>query len=359
MCDAIYIHIPFCINKCEYCDFLSFNSTPDKRHEYVRYLKKEIKLYPEYEYDTVYFGGGTPSLLDPSEIKEILDMLKIKEGAEVTLEANPKSVDFEKLKRFREAGINRLSIGVQSFNSHYLKIMGRLHTDTEAVRIYEDARRAGFDNISLDLMFSLPGQSIEEVREDLDKIIQMRPEHISIYSLIWEEGTPLYRKLLDGELEETDNEIEAEMYELIIDSLKRAGYIHYEVSNFALPGKEARHNSKYWENKEYVGAGLGASGYIGNQRYKNAVKFEDYYGKIRNNEVPVESVEQVTSHEKDEYKYILGLRLLEKGVKAEGEYINKCMELEKKGYLMKKSDRYILTSRGLMIANDVLEEFID
>jgi oxygen-independent coproporphyrinogen-3 oxidase len=359
MCDAIYIHVPFCINKCEYCDFLSFKSTSDQRHEYVKYLKKEIELYPKYEYDTVYFGGGTPSLLDPSEIKEILNILEIKEGAEVTLEVNPKSVDFVKLKEFKNAGINRLSIGVQSFDPHYLKLIGRLHTDIEAVEIYEDARRAGFENISLDLMFSLPGQCIEDVRKDLVKITKLRPEHISIYSLIWEEGTPLYRKLLKEEVKETENEVEADMYELIIGFLKKEGYIHYEVSNFALPEKEARHNSKYWENKEYVGVGLGASGYIGNQRYKNAVKFEDYYGKIRNNEMPVESKEEISFREKNEYKYILGLRLLEKGVIPEGEYINKCLELEKKGYLMKKSGRYILTSEGLMVANDVFENFID
>jgi len=358
MCDAIYIHIPFCINKCQYCDFLSFKSTPYKRREYVEYLKKEIKLYPEFEYDTVYFGGGTPSLLDPFEVKEILELLQIREDSEVTLEVNPKSVDLEKLRAFRNAGINRLSIGVQSFDPYYLKLIGRLHTGIEAEEVYRDARKAGFENVSLDLMFSLPGQSIEDVRKDLVKIAKLRPEHISIYSLIWEEGTPLYEKLLKGELKETDNEIEAEMYELIIDFLKSKGYIHYEVSNFSLPGKEARHNTKYWENKEYLGAGLGASGYIGNQRYKNAVNFEDYYGKIDNSEKPYEEVEVLKEKEKDEYRYILGLRLLEKGVEADKEYIDKCVELEKKGYLMKKSGRYILTHKGLMIANDVFEEFI-
>jgi oxygen-independent coproporphyrinogen-3 oxidase len=358
MTDAIYIHVPFCINKCEYCDFLSFKSTPSKRKEYVEYLKKEIKLYPEFDYDTVYFGGGTPSLLDPLEIKEILELLHIKENAEVTLEVNPKSVNFEKLRAFRDAGINRLSIGVQSFDPYYLKLIGRLHTDIEAEEIYREARKAGFDNISLDLMFSLPGQSIEDVKKDLIKITGLRPEHISIYSLIWEEGTSLYEKLLKGELKETDNEIEAKMYELIIEFLKSEGYIHYEVSNFSLPGNEARHNTKYWENKEYLGAGLGASGYIGNQRYKNAVNFKDYYGKIDNNKKPYEEVEVLNEKEKEEYRYILGLRLLEKGVEADGEYNNKCLKLEKKGYLTKKSGRYILTPKGLMIANDVFEEFI-
>ncbi len=359
MIDAIYIHIPFCINKCQYCDFLSFKSSPDKRREYVKYLKKEIELYPEYKYDTVYFGGGTPSLLEPQDIKEILEMLKIKKGAEVTLEVNPKSVDFEKLKSFKRAGINRLSIGVQSFNPHYLKLMGRLHTGSEAEEVYMEARRAGFENISLDLMFSLPGQGIDDVRKDLEKITSLKPEHISIYSLIWEEGTPLYAKLIEGELAETDNEVEAGMYELIIDYLKKYGYIHYEISNFALPDKEARHNTKYWENKEYVGVGLGASGYIGNQRYKNAVNFQEYYGKIDSDEKPYEDKEEVTEKSKEEYRYILGLRLLEKGVEAKGEYINKCMELAKKGYLTKKSGKYVLTKKGLMVANDVFEEFID
>ncbi|MGL4980944.1 MAG: radical SAM family heme chaperone HemW, partial [Fusobacteriaceae bacterium] len=312
--DAIYIHIPFCLKKCSYCDFLSFSgSKADEREQYVDYLIKEIKLYPENSYDTVYFGGGTPSILNPEQIKRILDVLKIEEGAEVTLETNPKTVDYEKLLKFKEVGINRLSIGVQSFNEKHLKNLGRLHKATEAEEIYNEARRAGFDNISLDLMFSLPEESQEELKEDLDKIFQLKPEHFSIYSLIWEEGTEIFKKLEKGEYQETENEIEAEMYKYIIAKSRDEGYNHYEISNFALPQKEARHNSKYWRNEEYLGIGLGASGYFQGVRYKNIENFREYYDMIEDIKKPISETEIVEQTDKETYRNILGLRLLQEG----------------------------------------------
>ena len=359
MCDAIYIHIPFCMNKCEYCDFLSFKSVESERDRYVDYLVKEIELYPKYSYDTVYFGGGTPSLLKPEDIKRILDKLDINEDAEVTLEVNPKTVDYEKLRGLKEAGINRVSIGVQSFNEKHLKTLGRLHDKDRAITTFETAREVGFDNISIDLMFSLPNQTIDELKEDLGQIKAMKPEHISIYSLIWEEGTPFYEKLGKGEYTETDNDIEADMYEGIIDSLKEAGYVHYEISNFSLPKKEARHNSKYWENREYVGVGLGASGYLDEIRYKNIVDFEVYYDKIDIKIRPRLEEETVDSEALEEYKFILGLRLLEVGVEAKGNYLRKCVELKDKGYLKIKDGKFVLTEQGVFLANNVFEEFLD
>ena len=359
MCDAIYIHVPFCMNKCEYCDFLSFKSVGSERDKYVEYLLKEIDLYPEYSYDSVYFGGGTPSLLKPEDIKKILGKMKIGEGAEVTLEVNPKTVDYDKLKALREAGINRISIGMQSFNEKHLKTLGRLHDRGRAIETYEAGKRAGFDNISIDIMFSLPNQTMEELREDLAQVKKMKPEHISIYSLIWEEGTPFFDKLERGEYSETDNDLEGEMYEEIIRELGDAGYVHYEISNFALPGLEARHNSKYWENREYVGLGLGASGYLDRVRYKNIVEFESYYDKIDEKTRPVETTEEVSSEMEREYKFILGLRLLTRGVDAKGRYLDKCLELEKKGFLIRKGDKFILSERGVFIANNVFEEFLD
>ena len=278
MVDGIYIHIPFCLNKCNYCDFLSFKSNGEERKKYVDYLLKELDLYPNYRYNTVYFGGGTPSLLDLEDVERILKRLDIAENAEVTMEVNPKTVDFDKLCKLRKIGINRLSIGIQSFDEKYLKILGRMHTSEEGIETFENARRAGFDNISLDLMFSLPGQNVEEVLKDLNKLLDMKPEHFSIYSLIWEEGTVFFEKLKKGILRETENEIEAEMFEKIIDTAEKRGYLHYEISNFCLEGKEAVHNTKYWENKEYLGIGLGASGYLENIRYKNQMKFLEYYG---------------------------------------------------------------------------------
>jgi len=359
MIDAIYIHIPFCMNKCEYCDFLSFKSTGSERDRYVDYLIKEIELYPGYKYDTVYFGGGTPSLLKPEDIERILNKLNINKGTEVTLEVNPKTVDYDKLRAFREAGINRMSIGVQSFNEKHLKTLGRLHDRERAITTFESARSAGFDNISIDLMFSLPDQTMDELSEDLERIKKMKPEHISIYSLIWEEGTPFYEKLGKGEYNETDNEIEAYMYEGIIKRLKAAGYVHYEISNFSLPGKQARHNSKYWENKEYVGVGLGASGYLDDIRYKNIVDFKEYYDKIDTNRRPRIEEEKVDRKAVEEYKFILGLRLLEVGVEAKGNYLKKCLELEKKGYLERRGEKFVLTEQGVFLANNVFQEFLD
>ncbi|WP_442879243.1 radical SAM family heme chaperone HemW [Cetobacterium sp.] len=356
--NGIYIHIPFCMNKCNYCDFLSFKSKKSERDKYIQYLIKEIELYPTVEYSTVYFGGGTPSILEPCEIKKIIRSIDISIDSEVTLETNPKTVDLQKLKEIKKAGVNRLSIGIQSFNDKFLNILGRMHNSQEGVEVYHLAREAGFRNISLDLMFSLPNQTLEELKEDLNKLFELRPEHFSIYSLIWEEGTNFFEKLKKGELKETDNDLEASMYELIIDMAKEHGYIHYEISNFALPGKEAIHNSKYWENEEYVGVGLGASGYCDGIRYKNQVKFKDYYDNIDNEEKPIFESEIIDESEKEIYKYILGLRLLTKGVKAEGKYIKVCESLMKKGFLEKNKDGYILTSKGILLANDVFDEFV-
>ena len=366
MADAVYIHIPFCVKKCDYCDFLSFQSTKEERKKYVDFLIKEIRLYPKYKYDTVYFGGGTPSLLEAEDIKRILAEVDIAENAEITLEANPKTVDFEKLKNFREAGINRISMGIQSFNEKFLKKLGRLHNSQKGTEAYYDARKAGFENISLDLMFSLPEQTLEDVKEDLHKMIELNPEHFSIYSLIWEPDTKFYEKLESGEYKETDNELEAQMYEYIIDYSKKMGYHHYEISNFAKEGKEAQHNSKYWRNKEYVGIGLGASGYLEGIRYKNKMKFIDYYDSILLGEKPVLEEEKVDENMEEEYRHILGLRLLEEGIKisAGKKYWEIYKNLEEKGFIEKKfnendkSERYVLTRKGIFLANDVFERFV-
>lgn len=358
MVDGIYIHIPFCMNKCNYCDFLSFKSTGDERKKYVDYILKEIDLYPKYEYDTVYLGGGTPSLLNWEDVERILKKLNIKEGAEVTLEVNPKTVDLEKLKGFKRAGINRLSIGIQTFDEKMLQVLGRMHNSNEGIETYNQAREVGFENISLDLMFSLPNQSFEKVKSDLERLLELRPEHFSIYSLIWEEGTPFFKKLEEGVYSETDNELEAQMFEYIIDRATEAGYIHYEISNFCLPNKEARHNSKYWENREYVGVGLGASGYIENKRYKNQVQFSKYYDNIEREVFPILEEEIVDADSKEEYRYMLGFRLLKKGVVPSEKYLEKCISLEKRGFLKKIGESYVLTRKGILLANDVLDEFI-
>ncbi len=357
MVDAIYIHIPFCAKKCGYCDFHSFAGKMDQREKYVNHLIKEIELYENYKYDTIYFGGGTPSLLEVEDVKRILDKLNFDENSEVTLELNPATADFEKLKGFREAGINRLSIGVQSFHDNILKTLGRVHSAEKAIETYNSARKAGFTNISLDLMFAVPKQGMKELEEDLEIIGKLNPNHISIYSLIWEENTIFWELKKKGRLIPCDNDLEADMFEYIIETLEKFGYTHYEVSNFAKVNQEARHNSKYWENKEYVAVGLGASYYYKGYRGRNLLAFDEYYSEIEKGNRPV--MEEEFIKDPKEYEYMLGLRLLKKGIKPlEEKIISICENLLQEGYLLKEKDRYLLSKKGLFFANDVFERFL-
>ena len=233
-----YIHIPFCERKCNYCDFTSLKGTDSQIEKYINYLLKEIEIYSkEYDLsekqDTIYFGGGTPSLLPINSLEKILSKFSYDKNTEITIEVNPKTVDTNKLKEYRKLGINRLSIGIQTFNDDNLKVLGRIHSSQEAIEVYNLARECGFDNISLDIMFSLPYQTLSMLQNDLEKLVSLNPNHISIYSLIWEEGTKFFRDLKSGKLKETDNDLEASMYEYIIEFLKSKDYIHYEISNFS------------------------------------------------------------------------------------------------------------------------------
>lgn len=358
MLSAMYIHIPFCLNKCNYCDFLSFKSTDEEREKYVDAIICEINMYPKFPLETVYFGGGTPSLLTPEQISRILNNLNIKSSAEITLEVNPKTVTLEKLKLFKKAGINRISIGIQSFNDETLKLLGRLHSSAEGEEAFHLARKAGFENISLDLMFSLPNQTLDDLKSDLTHLFSLKPEHFSIYSLIWEEGTDFFAKLEAGIYKETDNDLEASMYELIINEAKKNGYIHYEISNFCLPEKRAIHNTKYWKNEEYLGIGIGASGYYQDIRYKNILKIPKYYARISNNIKPILEEEFIDSNEKELYEYILGLRIIPDGIVPKGKYIDLCDSLVNSGFLIKDNSQYNLSRKGILMANDVFSKFI-
>ena len=358
MLSAMYIHIPFCLNKCNYCDFLSFKSTDEEREKYVDAIICEINMYPKFPLETVYFGGGTPSLLTPEQISRILNNLNIKSSAEITLEVNPKTVTLEKLKLFKKAGINRISIGIQGFNDETLKLLGRLHSSAEGEEAFHLARKAGFENISLDLMFSLPNQTLDDLKSDLTHLFSLKPEHFSIYSLIWEEGTDFFAKLEAGIYKETDNDLEASMYELIIDEAKKNGYIHYEISNFCLPEKRAIHKTKYWKNEEYLGIGIGASGYYQDIRYKNILKIPEYYARISNNIKPILEEEFIDSNEKELYEYILGLRIIPDGIVPKGKYIDLCDSLVNSGFLIKDNSQYNLSRKGILMANDVFSKFI-
>ncbi len=359
-CSSIYIHIPFCIKKCSYCDFLSYSTSEDEKIKYMRYLQKEIENYKELEYDTVYIGGGTPSVVDEIEIEKILKKLKILKNAEVTIEVNPGTVNFEKLKKYKEMGINRISMGCQSFEDEMLKVTGRIHTAEEAIKCFADARKAGFENINIDLMFALPGQTFEMVENSLRTAEKLNPEHISIYSLIWEDGTELEIRRKKGEIEPKNEEEEAEMYEIIIEFLTSKGYNHYEISNFAKSGFESKHNMKCWRNEEYIGVGVGASGYFEKIRYKNYDNLINYYNSIDKKESLRAEEEKLNEHDIEEYKYILGFRKILEGVEVTGDkFIEKAEKLCKQNLLEKLGNgKYHLTKRGVFTANYIFEEFL-
>ena len=362
--DAIYLHIPFCTKKCDYCDFCTFINMNKEYEKYCTALIEEIKLYPkENLYDTIYFGGGTPSLLPVNLISDIMVNLKYKKDSEITLELNPNDITRENLKSLKEIGINRLSIGIQSFQDHILKFIGRDHTGNDAIKIFKESREVGFENISVDLMFGIPNQSLDDLKKDLELIKELSPENISIYSLIWEEGTLFWSKLQKGILFEMDQDLEADMFEYIIDFLTDLGYIHYEISNFSKENMYGKHNIKYWENNEFIGVGLSASEYLNGIRTSNVKNFHKYYYSLKNKKKPIDekTIEIVDEKEKEKLKSMLGLRLVKKGT----EYFNnkKIENLLKDGLLEifeneEGKKRLRLTRKGILLANNVFIEFV-
>ena len=356
--DGIYIHIPFCNKRCHYCDFHVFINMNDKIDKYVEYLIKEIKLYPKYKYNTIYFGGGTPSLLSQKHIEMILNELEFTEDAEITLELNPSDMDIERLSNLRKSGINRLSIGFQSFNDELLKFMNRDHSSDKAIETFLNARKVGFDNISLDLIFGIPGQSMEILENDLKKFIDLSPEHLSIYSLIWEEGTNFTRRLKKGELKEMDEDLEADMFIKINRELKNAGYSHYGISSFCKKGYRSKHNIKYWNNTEYIGVGVNATSFYDQKRFSKVKSLIKYYRLIDEGMIPINdaSLELVDEVENENLKYILGLRMLEDGIPYEkDERIDKFIL---NGLIEKFGDRIRLTEKGMLLSNEVFVEFV-
>lgn len=360
MVNSIYIHIPFCNRKCSYCDFYILTNMSNMYEKYVDYLVKEIGLYPKYKYDTIYFGGGTPSVLSVSQIKKILSSLSYDENTEITLELNPTNMDYDKLKELRELGINRLSIGMQSFNDDILTLMNREHNSSDSIKTYYDAVKAGFDNISIDLIFAVPGQTMEDLEKDLEKIMQLNPEHISIYSLIWEEGSRFSKLLSQKKIEKLDEDIEANMFMYVMDSLIKQGYEHYEISSFCKNKKYGRHNMKYWSNEEFIGVGISASSFYNKKRYEKERKLVAYYKKIDENIIPIneKTVENVSEKDLRELEYILGLRRLNQGIRYYEENKEKIDKLINKGLIEKKDDRIYLTKNGILLGDSVILDLI-
>lgn len=397
----LYIHIPFCMKKCAYCDFLSGPAPRETIDRYVTALVAEIRQYQKlaenYRVTTIFFGGGTPSILSGGQMKEIFDALRdvfeIQADAEITMEANPGTVTKENLQAYRACGINRISFGLQSVDDKELKLLGRVHTMRQFEESYDLARKAGFQNINVDLISAIPGQTVESWERTLDTVIRMNPEHISAYSLIIEEGTPFYEIYGENAKEEQDSrcercladdgkqmdigknfpklpdeEAERRMYELTAEKLEAAGYLQYEVSNYAKPGYACRHNKGYWQRVEYLGIGTGAASLIENERYQHISDTDLYIranGKLDQIE---EEKETLDWNAQVEETMFLGLRMKE-GVNKQkfreryhreiqevyGEVLEK---LKEEGLLREEEKRICLTKRGNDLSNYVLAQFL-
>mgnify|MGYP004613169077 FL=1 len=378
---GIYIHIPFCKQKCFYCDFISYANQDKYFQKYVQALSKEINNFIDnnkIEVQTIYIGGGTPSLIDAKYIEEILHIFEkrnlLKEAKEVTIEVNPGTVNEEKLRTYKNSGINRLSIGLQSTEDKILKQIGRIHCYDDFLNTYKMAREVGFKNINVDLMIGLPNQKILDVKNSLEKIIKLEPEppnHISVYSLIVEENTPIEQMLESGELELPDEELERNMYWYVKNFLELNGYKHYEISNFAKLGNESKHNLDCWNQKEYVGFGVAAHSYIDDVRYGNIGNVEEYIKNCENDEFGknkvIDEVENDIFSKEKEFM-LIGLRKIE-GVLIQdfknkfGEnpifvFKDELKKLVDENLLILDFDRIKLTNKGLDLANIVWENFV-
>lgn len=370
---GIYLHIPFCERKCIYCDF--YSETQHNDHSiFVKFLLKEIELNSDYhnfeEIQTIYFGGGTPSLLHSSQISEIINTIhkkfKTNQQAEITLEVNPGTVDLQKLKEYQKSGINRLSIGVQSFNDDDLKFLSRIHSVADAERCIFDAKEAGFQNIGIDLIYALPTQTIESLLYNLQKAIEAKVNHISAYSLIVEEGTPLHHLVKNQKVRTADEAVETQMMDITIDVLKSAGFENYEISNFAKPGYESKHNSNYWNHSNYLGFGPSAHSFWENKRWWNIDTIFSYYSRLENNMLPISETESLSSEQLINEKFMLGLRSKGVDFKKLKEEFNHDYKLQF-GSLIDNltsnqlasfdSDRLKLTKNGIMIADEISRMF--
>lgn len=384
---GLYVHIPFCERKCYYCDFVSFANRMELQEKYIECLKKEIIRYAienrimskhnlekEYIINTIYIGGGTPSILEKGYIYDIVKTIKqnfkIKYNAEITIEVNPGTITREKLQEYKDVGINRLSIGLQAVQDKLLKQIGRIHTYTQFLNTYNLARDVGFNNINIDLMIGLPGQVLDDVKESIKKLLELKPEHISVYSLILEENTLLYNLVYRKEIELPEEDLERQMYWYVKKTLEKHKYYQYEISNFAKSGLESKHNMNCWKQDEYIGIGTAASSFLDDKRYSNIAKLDNYIYNIEEG-MPNKNLilEEALNQESKMKEYMmLGLRKIS-GVNIyefEKKFnvnpvVKYCKELEKlnhEGLIIIIDENIKLTNKGIDFANLVWKEFI-
>lgn len=371
---GVYVHIPFCKQKCYYCDFISYCNKDDLIDDYVKAVKKEIRMQNiQSQITTVYIGGGTPSYIDSKYIVEIIEEIKkknISKRPEITIEVNPGTVTKEKLKNYKKCGINRLSIGLQSAQDEILKEIGRIHNFEQFLETYQMARKVGFKNINVDLILGIPNQRIKDLKNSLEKIIELQPEHISVYSLIVEDGTPIANKIEKGELELPDEDTERNMYWYVKNTLELNGYIHYEISNFAKKGRESKHNKNCWNQNQYFGFGVAAHSYRDITRYSNTEKIEEYIKNVMTERLDRNRIIHEIQKEYDAEKeyMLLGLRKIE-GINISefklkfGDnpiylFRNELKKLTDEGLIIVDEDYIRLTNKGIDLANLVWKEFV-
>lgn len=377
----LYVHIPFCQKKCRYCDFLSAPADERRKNNYMVALQQEIRLqseaYKNYSVPSVFIGGGTPSVFGGETIARLLGMLDasffLERDAEITIECNPGTLNLKKAAQYKQAGINRISLGLQSAKEEELRLLGRIHTFGDFLESYDAVRKAGFDNVNVDLMWGLPMQTLSNWQTTLQKTMALKPEHLSAYSLIIEEGTPFYESYAQDEGRRANGgdplflpgeDTEREMYEWTNCFLEEHGYLHYEISNYAREGRECRHNIGYWRRENYLGLGLGSASLVENERFSNTRDLERYLmGDLRRQER-----QKLSEKEQMEEFMFLGLRMLSGvsleefreafRVPIEGIYGDVIPVLCRQGLLQKKEGRLFLTDQGIAVSNYVMAQFL-
>lgn len=373
---SLYIHIPFCQSKCYYCDFISFPNINEKIDIYIDSLLVELRMYKEkaknYEIKTIFIGGGTPTFIDSKHISKIMKFIynnyNLSNDIEITIEGNPGTLNKEKVKKYKELGINRFSLGLQTLNDNLLEKIGRSHRSKDFYDSYNIFKEMGIDNINVDLIFGLPDQKIKDILETIDKVLELGIKHISYYGLILEEGTPLYSMYKEGKLSLPDEDKERDMYHIGRERLKEEGYLHYEISNFGLKNYECKHNLVYWDVKPYIGLGLSSHSCFNGKRFWNTENMEVYIDKLKRKILPIEGEEIISKETEISEFCILGLRKI-KGINKVEFKERFDIEIEKiygdiikkhcKNRLITSRDDFIrLTTKGLDLSNLVEVDFL-
>ncbi|MBN1582000.1 MAG: radical SAM family heme chaperone HemW [Anaerolineae bacterium] len=377
---GFYIHVPFCRAKCVYCDFNSYANCQPLFTPYLEAVHKEmariaplVSNSPLPKKRTLYIGGGTPTILPARELAELVRQARytfdLPADAEITVEANPGTINATSLRTLYAAGVSRLSIGIQSFDDELLHALGRIHTAQEAIQAVQDARTAGLENLNLDLMFGLPGQTLDTWQKSIQQAVKLLPQHLSLYALTIEHGTPLANRVTLGEILPPDDDLAADMYEWAEEYLEQIGYIHYEISNWALPGHECQHNLVYWHNDPYFGLGAGAHSWSNGERWANLDTPGDYIAAIEEGRLPVKEREAIDLDLEMGETMMMGLRLLQEGVSRsrfetrfgtpiERPYAAEIPELVAQGLIEFTYDRIRLTKRGHLLGNQVFAQFL-